>query len=62
MDQYDQYQTNNISLSEETLAYQNVIAKEINRLQRITSRDINNIQIDLNIPDKDLSLQEILLV
>ena len=59
MDQYDQYQTNNISLSEETLAYQNVIAKEINRLQRITSRDINNIQIDLNIPDKDLSLQEI---
>ena len=59
MDQYDQYQTNNISLSEETLAYQDVIAKEINRLQRITSRDINNIQIDLNIPDKDLSLQEI---
>ena len=55
----DQYKTNNISLSEETLAYQNVIAKEINRLQRITSRDINNIQIDLNIPDKDLSLQEI---
>ena len=59
MDQYDQYQTNNISLSEETLAYQDVIAKEINRLQRITSRDINNVQIDLNIPDKDLSLQEI---
>ncbi len=59
MDQYDQYQTNNISLSEETLFYQDAIAKEINRLQRITSRDINNIQIDLNIPDKDLSLQEI---
>ena len=55
----DQYKTNNISLSEETLAYQDVIAKEINRLQRIASRDINNIQIDLNIPDKDLSLQEI---
>lgn len=59
MDQYDQYQKNKISLSEETLFYQDAIAKEINRLQRITSRDINNIQIDLNIPDKDLSLQEI---
>ena len=59
MDQYDQYRKGNISLSKDTLSYQDVIAKEINRLQKITSREINNIQIDLNIPDKDLSLYEI---
>ena len=45
---------------QKTLPYQEVCAKEINRLQNLSPKEIDNPNIDLNIPDENMSINEIL--
>lgn len=45
---------------QKTLPYQEICVKEINRLQNLSPNEIDNPNIDLNIPDENMSINEIL--
>lgn len=45
---------------QKTLPYQEVCTREINRLQNLTSKEINDPNADLNIPDENQPMEEIL--